>query len=105
MPKMKYQLVLQLQTSSMHDYDEMIELEEAIMKSLGHLGKVDGHDVGQGAMNIFIFTDWPKPAFDRIKELPSVQKFLPDLKAAFCEDGKNEFAILHPADLIHFAIV
>ena len=53
---MKYQLVLQLPASSIKDYDEMIELEETIIKGIGSLGKVDGHDAGSGEMNIFILT-------------------------------------------------
>jgi len=55
---MKYQLVLQLPASSIRDYDEMVEIEEAIITDLGNFGKVDGHDVGSGEMNIFIFTDY-----------------------------------------------
>jgi hypothetical protein len=102
---MKYQLVLQLPASSVRDYDAMIELEEAIARSLGNLGRVDGHDAGSGEMNIFIFTDHPKPAFDRIKQLLGTRDFMPKLKVAFRLVGKDEFTTLHPADLVHFAIV
>jgi hypothetical protein len=102
---MKYQLVLQLPASSVREYDAMIELEEAIARSLGNLGRVDGHDAGSGEMNIFILTDHPKPAFDRIKQLLGTTDFMPKLKVAFRLIGKDEFTTLHPADLIHFAIV
>jgi hypothetical protein len=100
----KYQLVLQLPASSIKDYDEMVKLEETIMQSLGNLGNVDGHDAGSGEMNIFILTNHPKPAFDRIKQLLGTKDFMPDLKVAFRVIGKDEFTILHPADLTHFAI-
>lgn len=43
---MKYQLVLQLPAASIKDYDAMIELEDAIIESLGGVGEVDGHDAG-----------------------------------------------------------
>lgn len=101
---MKYQLVLQIPASSMKDYDEMVEFEEAIMESLGNLGVVDGHDAGSGEMNIFILTDYPTRAFERIKELLGTRDFLADLKAAFRVVGKDEFTILQPADLTSFAI-
>lgn len=101
---MKYQLVLQLPASSIKDYDAMIELEETIIRSLGNLGKVDGHDAGSGEMNIFILTDHPKLAFQAIKQLLGTRDFMPELKVAFREIGKDEFIILHPAGLSYFAI-
>lgn len=101
---MEYQLVLQLPASSISDYDEMVELEERITRGLGTLGNVDGHDAGSGEMNIFILTDHPKPAFERIKQLLGPRDVMPDLKVAFRLIGSDEFTILHPVDLDHFAI-
>lgn len=83
----------------------MIELEETIMRSLGNLGKVDGHDAGSGEMNIFILTDHPKLAFQGIRQLLGTRDFMPGLKVAFREIGKDEFTILHPSGLSYFAIV
>ena len=100
----KYQIVLQLPASSIRDYDAMIELEETIMRSLGNLGSVDGHDAGSGEMNIFILTDEPELSFKRVKQVLGTKDFMPDLKVAFREVGKDEFTILHPKDLTHFAI-
>jgi len=59
-----YQLVIQL---SGDDLDALVRLEEAVVERLGDLGDVDGHDIGRGEMNIFIFTDDPRRAFDRIR--------------------------------------
>jgi hypothetical protein len=101
---MKYQLVLQLPASSAEDYDEMIELEKVIMGNLANLGCVDGHDVGSGEMNIFILTDFPKDAFDRVRQMPAVKYVMPELKVAYREIGKDDFTILHPAGLTRFAI-
>jgi hypothetical protein len=39
---MKYQLVLQLPAVSLKDYEEMVELEEHIIKCIGGLGTVKG---------------------------------------------------------------
>lgn len=101
---MKYQLVLQLPASSIKDYDEMIELEETIIKGLGKLGTVDGHDAGVGEVNIFVFTNDPQLSFERIKALLGTGDFMPELRVAFREVGKDEFTILHPTDLTNFAI-
>lgn len=70
---MKYQLVLQLGDSSKAAYDKMIELEDLLIEQLGDLGYVDGHDWGSGTTNIFIHTDDPKSAFNRIQTLPGAR--------------------------------
>ena len=101
---MKYQLILQLPASSAEDYDEMIVLEEIIIGNLGNLGCVDGHDAGSDEMNIFILTDSPKAAFDRIRQIPAMKDVMPDLKIAYREIGKDDFTILHPAGLTRFSI-
>ena len=101
---MKYQLVLQLPASSIKDYDAMIELEETIMRSLGNFGRVDGHDAGSGEMNIFILTDHPKLALERVKQVLGTEDFMPDLKVAYREIGHNKFTILHPEGPSYFAI-
>ena len=82
----------------------MIELEEAIMQRLGNLGDVDGHDAGSGEMNIFIHTDDPRLAFQRIEQVLGTRDFLPELKAAFRDIDADDYTILHPAGLSHFEV-
>lgn len=104
--KFRYQqeLVLQLPGSSIKDYDTLIELENTIIAGLGTLGEVDGHDMGVGEMNIFIRTDHPKLAFERIKSLVGTQDYLADMKVAYRYVGQSDFTIIHPPDLADFAI-
>ena len=102
---MKYELVLQLPATSISDYHAMISLEEAVINSLGALGKVDGHDAGSGEMNIFIVTDYPKLVFEHVKKIIGTKDLMSDLKVAYREIGKDAFTILHPTWLSHFAIV
>jgi uncharacterized protein (DUF4415 family) len=52
---MEYLLVLQLPSSSPGDCDLLLSLEEAITENIGNLGIVDGHDMGSGETNIFLF--------------------------------------------------
>lgn len=102
---MNYQLVLQLPASSIRDYNAMIELEDVIIATLGDLGDVvDGHDAGLGEMNIFILTNEPRNAFDRVRQVLGTKDFLPELKVAFREIGKDRFTILYPPGLTNFAI-
>ncbi len=83
----------------------MIELEGAIRRALGNLGRVDGHDAGSAEMNIFIFADHPKLAFQAIKQLLGTRDFMPELKVAFREVGQDDFTVIHPPSLTHFAIM
>ncbi len=98
------ELVLQLPASSIRDYDTLIELEKSIATRLGTLGEVDGHDMGMGETNIFIRTDQPTVAFEKVKRLLGTRDFMPDLKAAYRDVGKDDFTILHPHGLRSFKI-
>jgi hypothetical protein len=98
------ELVLQLPASSIKDYDAMIELEDRIIAGLGNLGKVSGHDMGVGEMNIFVRTDHPKLAFEKIKLLLGTHDFMPELKAAYRDVGKDNYTVLYPPGLGHFSI-
>lgn len=83
----------------------MIELEDSIIAGLGNFGEVDGHDMGSGEMNIFIRTDQPNLTFELIKSLLGTKNFMPDLKAAFRDVGKDNYTILYPPNLTHFKLV
>jgi hypothetical protein len=52
---------------------------------LGDFGTVDGHDMGSGEMNIFLFTEDPKAAFERIKTIPSVASHMSNMKVGYRE--------------------
>lgn len=101
---MKYQLVLQLPASSVMDYREMIEIEETIIEGFCELGDVDGRDAGAGQMNIFILTNEPQLAFERIKALLEPKNAMFDFRVAYREIKKNDYTIIHPSGLTHFAI-
>ena len=104
--RFRYQqeLVLQLPASSIKDYDTLIELENCIRIGLSNLGDVDGHDMGQGEMNIFIHTDNPKLTFERIKLLLGTRDFYPEMKVAYRDIGKKDFTVVYPPSLTHFTI-
>ena len=62
---MEYMLVLQWPSSSTaKELDLLISREDQIREDIGDHGNVDGHDIGSGEMNIFIFTEDPKATFE-----------------------------------------
>ena len=85
---MKYQLVIQL---SGDDLDALVRLEEAVAERLGDLGNVDGHDIGRGEMNVFILTNEPRRAFDRIR--PTL---VGDFAAAYRRVDADSYVVLFP---------
>ena len=93
---MNYQLVIQL---SGDDLDALVRLEEAVAERLGDFGDVDGHDIGGGEMNIFIFTDEPRRAFDRIRST-----LVGDFAAAYRQVDANSYVVLFPPGRKHFDV-
>ena len=100
-----HELVLQLPGTSIQDYDALIELENRIIAGLDNLGHVSGHEMGSGEMNIFIETDHPKLAFEKIRLLFGTEAFMPELKAAYCDMDSENYVILHPPGLEHFSVI
>ena len=101
---MEYLLVLQLPSASPEDYDLLISLEEAIIDGIGDFGTVDGHDMGSGEMNIFLFTEDPTSAFERIKTIPAVTSHISNMKVGYREIGEDEYTPIYPQGLKQFVV-
>jgi hypothetical protein len=103
---MEYMLVLQWPSSSTaNELDLLISLEDQIRKNIGDHGNVDGHDIGSGEMNIFIFTEDPKATFERVKKIGLIPHHMNNLKAGYREVGEDDFVPLYPAGLDHFSVI
>jgi hypothetical protein len=102
---MKYQIVLQWPASSEADFDRVISLEELIQDGLGDIGIVDGHDFGSGEMNVFIHTDNPEPAFEKIKTLLSVGENMREMKAGYRDFDGDDYIAIYPQDLKQFSVI
>jgi len=94
---MKYQLVLQFPLSEDFDFDELIELETKITFELGNDHDVDGHDLGSGEINIYVHTDAPEMAFEKIMVALGAQ-LTSTLKAAYRDMGSDQYTWLHPSN-------
>jgi hypothetical protein len=74
-----YQLVLEFTGDRLEDFDRVIGFEDLLKDALAN-DDVDGHDVGQGIMNIFLRTDEPQRCFEEaMRALDGVE---PGLAAA-----------------------
>jgi hypothetical protein len=102
---MKYQLVLQWPAVSEADFDRLISLEELIADGLGDIGIVDGHDFGSGEMNVFVHTDNPKPAFEKIKTLLSVGENMREMKAGYRNFEEDDYTAIYPEGLKQSSVI
>jgi hypothetical protein len=93
---MRYQLVLQFRGDTLHDYDQMIAVEERLIEALGDSADVDGHDAGSGETNIFIFTSDPVATFRQARPVLQSMDQLDEVTAAFREVAGEQFTIIWP---------
>lgn len=93
---MRYQLILQFRAASLEDYDSMVALEDELISDLGVTARVDGHDMGSGEANIFIFTSDPRQTFRRAMLALDRSGRLQHVKAAFREVGSDLITVIWP---------
>jgi hypothetical protein len=101
---MKYQLVIQFPETLTGGFDLLIKLEDILENNL-KTSEVDGHDIGSGEMNIFIYTDEPELTFNEIKNLFKTEKeAVCNMKAAYRDAEKEEFICIWPKGLQEFHV-
>ena len=101
---MRYQLVIQFQATSIHDWDELVSFEETLTPRLEGSALVDGHDCGSGEFNLFIFTDDPLATFHKSQVI--IHEFLPErtFKVAYRDLGSESYFCLWPPELKEFQL-
>jgi hypothetical protein len=99
-----FQLVLQFEAEKPNDLEDLVRIEDMFRNVLGPKANVDGHDMGAGEFNIFIFTSAPEETFERALALLSAHGPLRKFKAAYREPEAEEFVILWPLGLSVFNI-
>jgi hypothetical protein len=92
---MQYQLILQFQGRDVDDFEDLIHLEDTLIVLLDERHLVEGHEFGDDTMNIFIRTDSPESAFNKIRELLH-HSLLDKTKAAWRRSGENDFTVIWP---------
>ena len=94
---MNYQLVIQfpLTDASADDFDKLLVIENELDLTLRDTHQVDGHDIGSGEMNIFIFTNNPNEAFELAKNTLS-EKDLNKIMVAFRDINSDKYSVIWP---------
>jgi len=94
---MNYKLVIQfpLTDASADDFDKLLVIENELDLTLRDAHQVDGHDIGSGEMNIFIFTNNPNEAFKLAKNTLS-EKDLNKIMVAFREINSDKYSVIWP---------
>jgi hypothetical protein len=90
---MEYLLVLQLPGSQVWGYDAMVGLERRIARALGELGRVDGHDVTFGDLHVFVLTQRPIEALERLHAAAGISDLVVDLKASYRRIDERAFEV------------
>jgi len=95
---MKYLLILQFSGDTDEDLDAFVDLEDQLAHALGENADVDGHDIGSGQTNLFIFTSDPSATFEAAKPVLQKAKMLNSLTAAFRDLDGEDYTVIWPSD-------
>jgi hypothetical protein len=96
---MRYQLVLQFRDRSLDDLDAIVALEDSLIEQLAADAEVDGHDIGSGETNIFIFTSDPSGTFSAIQPVLDHAGLLHEATVAYRPVDGNAYTIVWPAHI------
>ena len=91
-----YQLVLEFEGDSLEGFDRVIGFEDLLVTALAS-DEVDGHDVGQGILNIYILTDDPRRCFSEAMRALDGAEPAPTA-AAFRAKKEGSYVRLWPAN-------
>ena len=60
--------MIQFPQSAFPEFDDLVRYEDALIGVLADDHDVDGHDIGSGEVNFFVFTDEPTVALSTIRD-------------------------------------
>ena len=81
-PSDRVQLVLQFKPWDAKQFEQLVSLEDQLRVALGPLAAVDGHDLGSGEANIFIYCPEPDDVLARCLPVVKDAGLLQRLSAA-----------------------
>ena len=100
---MNFQLVIQLPESG-RSFNDLLRIEELLQNILIDDYEYDGHDIGSGTINFFIYTEKPEDCFSNIKTIFH-KKSITDFKAAYWDTNSEDYIVLWPKTLKEFDIM
>jgi len=87
-----------------HEFDELVVVENLLVEQPGLNSEVDGPDFRSGEFNIFLFTNQPQEAFRAARKTIQSNRPPREFKAAYRELGQDRFVIVWPPTLKEFKI-
>lgn len=98
--------MIQLPESAFSDFDELMDYEDALAETLGDEHEVDGHDIGSGEINFYVFTAEPSAAFNLVREARDGALLShPELRAASRPVDGEKFEPLWPQGANDFKVL
>jgi hypothetical protein len=85
--KREFQLILEFEGDSPENFERVLAIQEKLEERLKS-GEVDGNDVGQGTVNIFIITKQPQKCFEEALKLIDASE--PSPRAAGYRDLEHD---------------
>jgi hypothetical protein len=88
----------------MADFDALVAMGDRLDRAVGPNAMVDGHDIGSGEMNVFVFTDEPTETFATAQRVFVQDASWTDVRAAYRDLSKDEYTVLWPPGHTPFSI-
>jgi hypothetical protein len=103
---MRYLLIFQFSERYFATHAELVAFEDRLRAALPSTHEVDGHDVGSGTTNFFVFTDAPLAAHARFRKYLGTNAVERNVRVSFREMKGDDFQNLWPRrDSRPFAIM
>lgn len=93
---MNYLLIFQFPEVFFESLDELFAFETRIIDSIPRICKVDGHDIGSGTINIYVFTGAPLAAFKQFRKYLGTKKIEKNLRVSYRETNGDSYVNLWP---------
>jgi hypothetical protein len=101
-----YLVVFQLPENFFASIDDMHAFEQKMMNSWPKTCQHDGHDIGNGSINFFVFTAFPQAAFLAFRKYLGTNKVEKKLRVAYrLRDGVEYTNIWPKRDVRPFALI
>lgn len=91
-----YQVVFQFPETFFATHNDLAEFEEKLIASMPKTCGVDGHDIGSGTINFFVYTDSPLAAHKHFRKYLGTNKVEKNLRVSYREVDGEDFINLWP---------
>ena len=95
-PKMEFQLVIKFWRKSLADETFLPAIQDELKDVLGDAAQLDGYDVSDNEINLFVLTSDPRHSFRRIKSVLERRGIVQGVSAASRLVGGAHFTSIWP---------